>query len=375
MAPRTSTHRYEDPLDRVWLGLVERLGFRVARADHAYASTDGKGTIYVGTPATLDADDGLAQMLLHEVCHLLTEGPAAAGKLDWGLCNETDRDVPREHACLRLQAALTAPFGLRRFFAPTTDFRAMYDELPADPLAPRHDPASIAARTALLRARHSPFSPHLEEALAATARIVGAASSFVTASSAANAAHALAHVKADADADADVAFEAAPSLLGVVDPVVERHPGGLPLALPGTPATRETCATCAWRFDGGKGPARPRCHQLAARPVENAWPACERWEPLPDCRECGACCREAYGAVQLSNREPLVKTRPDLISRQHLSLELLRDGERCAALGGGRDPGELYTCTVYDDRPRTCRDFALGGEHCLTARRRVGLSL
>jgi len=30
---------------------------------------------------------------------------------------------------------------------------------------------------------------------------------------------------------------------------------------------------------------------------------------------------------------------------------------------------------LYDDRPRSCRDFTLGSAHCLTARRRVGLSL
>jgi hypothetical protein len=34
-----------------------------------------------------------------------------------------------------------------------------------------------------------------------------------------------------------------------------------------------------------------------------------------------------------------------------------------------------FHCVIYDDRPRTCRDFTLGSEHCLTARRRVGLTL
>ena len=34
-----------------------------------------------------------------------------------------------------------------------------------------------------------------------------------------------------------------------------------------------------------------------------------------------------------------------------------------------------FFCVIYDDRPRTCREFTLGSEHCLTARRRVGLSL
>ena len=62
--------------------------------------------------------------------------------------------------------------------------------------------------------------------------------------------------------------------------------------------------------------------------------------------------------------------------------EIRRAGERCAALGGGdASPAPTaatttrYACAIYDDRPRTCRDFTLGSAHCLTARRRVGLSL
>ncbi|HTM20170.1 MAG TPA: hypothetical protein VL172_06680, partial [Kofleriaceae bacterium] len=54
-------------------------------------------------------------------------------------------------------------------------------------------------------------------------------------------------------------------------------------------------------------------------------------------------------------------------------LELRRSGDRCAALTG--DLATRFHCTIYADRPQTCRDFELGGDHCLTARRRVGLSL
>jgi hypothetical protein len=76
--------------------------------------------------------------------------------------------------------------------------------------------------------------------------------------------------------------------------------------------------------------------------------------------------------------------------------EMRRDHGRCAALAGGKalpniapTPNEQqerpepplyapsatpFTCDIYAERPRTCRDFQLGGEHCLTARRRVGLS-
>ena len=64
----------------------------------------------------------------------------------------------------------------------------------------------------------------------------------------------------------------------------------------------------------------------------------------------------------------------ELVVRDGKRLALARDGERCAALDGGRGPDEPYTCRVYDERPRTCRDFTLGSAHCLTARRRVGLS-
>ena len=53
-------------------------------------------------------------------------------------------------------------------------------------------------------------------------------------------------------------------------------------------------------------------------------------------------------------------------------LEIRRDGERCSAL---EVTPPRYRCVIYDDRPKTCRDFTLGSAHCLTARRRVGLSL
>jgi Fe-S-cluster containining protein len=46
---------------------------------------------------------------------------------------------------------------------------------------------------------------------------------------------------------------------------------------------------------------------------------------------------------------------------------------RCIALAG--PVGGPYGCTLYDDRPRACRELLTGGRHCLTARRRVGLSL
>jgi Fe-S-cluster containining protein len=56
-------------------------------------------------------------------------------------------------------------------------------------------------------------------------------------------------------------------------------------------------------------------------------------------------------------------------------LKLLRDKSRCAALVGGNAATEPFHCAIYEGRPKTCRDFTLGSENCLAARRKVGLSL
>jgi hypothetical protein len=170
---RTVRRRYVDPLDAVWLRAAADVGLTVVRAPDAFASTDGRGQLLLGTAETLDADDCLAQMIFHELCHALVQGPASFAEVDWGLDNETERDVVREHACLRVQAALLAPLDLRVAFAPTTDFRAWYDALPDDPLEGSSDDASIPlAKQALARVDTPPWAPHLRRALDASARIV-----------------------------------------------------------------------------------------------------------------------------------------------------------------------------------------------------------
>ena len=168
---REPEHIYLDPLDAIWLTVAERVGFRVERSDEVYASTDGRGTMVIGTPDTLDHDDCLAQMILHELCHSLIEGAESLGVPDFGLDNETSIDAVREHACLRLQAWLTHKHGLRRVLAPTTDFRGYYDQLPEDPLD-GDDPPAAAAREGAERAAERPWAPHLEDGLRATARVV-----------------------------------------------------------------------------------------------------------------------------------------------------------------------------------------------------------
>ncbi|HEY1557366.1 MAG TPA: YkgJ family cysteine cluster protein, partial [Kofleriaceae bacterium] len=157
-----------------------------------------------------------------------------------------------------------------------------------------------------------------------------------------------------------------------VAPVHPPHATGLP---PRTAGDGATCGTCAWRYEQ-RGAAR--CRQAGGARLEDAWPACERFERALDCQTCGACCRAAYHSVHVARRDPVVKKHPALVVDRTTYLEILRAGDHCAALEGGAFEGERATrfrCTIYDDRPRTCREFTLGSEHCLTARRRVGLSL
>jgi hypothetical protein len=340
----------------VWIACAERIGFRIQRTAEAYASTDGRGTILIGEDALLDPDDSLAQMILHELCHALVEGEEGIGQVDWGLDNASGRHTWREQACLRLQAYLAGSVGLRDFFAPTTDFRVKFwDTLPADPFAAtpeqggRRQRSCVAARLAAWRATRAPWSPHLGEALAASAAIAAA-----TPKQALGCASAL------------------PSLWTSAAAPPPPHPAGhAPIA---AYHAGQACANCAWAFvERG---AR-RCRHAPSVRLDKAAPACMRWEPAAelDCLSCGACCREAYHSVEISAREAVNKLHPELVIVCDTHRKLRRDGLRCAALHGGYEQGEAYACAIYENRPRACREFERGGEHCLDARRRVGLSL
>jgi len=352
--PRQIHHRYRDPLAEVWLGAAQQIGLRVERTADAYASTDGRGTLAIATDTAHEADDSLAQMIFHELCHSLVEGEDAFRAPDWGMDNTGPDHDWREHACLRTQWLLAGRHGLRRVFAPTTEFRAFWDCLGGDVLADRTDRSVQAAITAVRRAAMPPWSPALDDALAATARIASTTSRFA----------------------------AAESLWTTIESAPSPHPTGLPAG-----GATGSCGACAWRYEH-RGVAR--CRQADAKPemeraggrrrveIDDAWPACERFEAALDCQTCGACCRAAYHSVEVSRRDPVVKARPDYIVDRGTYLEIRRAGDRCSALCGGDFTAETQTrfhCAIYDDRPKTCRDFTLGGVHCLTARRRVGLSL
>jgi hypothetical protein len=315
-------------IEEIWRRAAAAIGFTLARTGDAYATSDGRGGIAIGASETLDADDALAQLVFHELCHAITEGEASLREPDWGLDNVPEH-VGREHACLRVQARLADRFGLRTTMAPTTSYRDYYAALPADALQATGDgdrDAAARAAAACARFETSAWRAAIEEALAATAAAVSP----------------------------------------------DRHPLGFPLG----PAA-ESCGSCAWLYEGGRGDTVTRCRQSA--PVDGvgertarSYPACAHWEPAVDCRTCGACCREAYHSVTVSVRDPVVWQEPHLIVRHGARFEILREGSRCAALHVGEGPS--YTCTIYQNRPRPCREFEAGGPHCLEARRRVGLS-
>lgn len=183
---RAVDKRYEDPLDQVWRGCAQALGIAITRSSEVFASYDGRGTLTLGTEDTLDEDDCLAQMVLHELCHWLVQGDDAKERPDWGLDNMSEQDLDREHACVALQAALLMPFGLEHVLAPTTEHRAFYDACLArsrDTQSAHFDALGLSdnvrslATDAFTRSSEAHWRP-LHEALSATEQIVRAASPY-----------------------------------------------------------------------------------------------------------------------------------------------------------------------------------------------------
>lgn len=102
----------------------------------------------------------------------------------------------------------------------------------------------------------------------------------------------------------------------------------------------------------------------------------QRAKDEADCLACGACCREAFHAVDVSARSRFARLYPQLTEVKFGQMQIRRvvteahaepPRSRCICLG------EDYRCSHYVDRPRTCRDFTIRSENCAIARERVGL--
>lgn len=182
--------RYLDPVELVWLATARRLGLRVRRNPAIFSATDGKGLLELGPLSTLDADDSTAQMIFHEICHWVVNGVGAKDERDWGFALDDELDW-REHACLRVQAALADVHGLRQVLAPTSQFREYFDAIPADPFEPVPDPERFGsgterearvcarAREAFAEAHGDPWGAVVPAAIAATAAIRAAVAPFL----------------------------------------------------------------------------------------------------------------------------------------------------------------------------------------------------
>jgi hypothetical protein len=162
---------YADPIELIWTDAAKKLGMTVVRCPEVYAAWDGHGTLRIGTPNTLDPDDSLAQLVLHECCHALVVGPDGFSKEDWGLAYEDPGHVVFEQAALIIQARLADAFGLRNFLASTTDFRAYFDRIGIDPLDFADNTVLELASEAWNRSRREPWHSVLSDALRATAEI------------------------------------------------------------------------------------------------------------------------------------------------------------------------------------------------------------
>ncbi|MGC4086339.1 MAG: YkgJ family cysteine cluster protein [Polyangiaceae bacterium] len=343
MTTRSITHRYQDPLDLVWLKAASELGIEVRRSRSVYASWDGERVLTLSDSSDFDADDSLAQLILHEICHALVAAPAQRREADWGLDNTSERDLVYEHACHRLQASLSGRHGLRDFFAVTTEWRSYWDALPADPLAACDDPALPIARRGSQEAERAPWAEVLTRAFEDTAALASIA-------------------RRNAGQE---------SLWSVTR---ARHASGF---LAHDDASLR-CADCAWSHGRGK--------QLACRQASRSGrstlrlpaqtPACELWEAKLEpesCKTCGACCREGFDRVELRPSDSLRKRHPELVREDSWGVFIPRPDGRCLGLQGDGERS-AFRCAVYADRPHSCQKFEIGGAACLVARRRVGLS-
>lgn len=105
------------------------------------------------------------------------------------------------------------------------------------------------------------------------------------------------------------------------------------------------------------------------------------------CFACGACCREAFDTVPVTDADAerlidhaeMIRVQPDgWQDLQRVPSDLVPNhaGEatRCIALRGDGTGGQPYLCFIYEQRPTNCRELAIGSEGCQTARERVGLA-
>ncbi len=167
--------RYVDPYELIWLSAANRLGLHIRRDPNVFAATDGTGLLSLAPRKDLDPDDTLSQQVLHELCHWMVNGEETFSERDWGYELDVEMQDPREKACLRLQAWLTEPHGLREMMANTGLYRPYFDLL-EDPAVAMDDSDAERDVLRLFEAGRAlvsrePYWSVIQESLAATAAL------------------------------------------------------------------------------------------------------------------------------------------------------------------------------------------------------------
>jgi hypothetical protein len=92
----------------------------------------------------------------------------------------------------------------------------------------------------------------------------------------------------------------------------------------------------------------------------------DRADDVPECLECGVCCfsqLEEYLRVWGQDYERLGRRAPELtVFIGNRCFMRMVDGH-CAALEPSPDTG-AFVCSVYDERPKTCRELDRGSAEC-----------
>lgn len=108
--------------------------------------------------------------------------------------------------------------------------------------------------------------------------------------------------------------------------------------------------------------------------------------PSYDCQQCGACCinRDYFGGT--TAYVFLLKEESKRMKRLGLKVVQVSGhahlGTRANAGAGGHTictafkggVGDQCGCGIYEDRPRACREFAVGSPECEMARHEAGMS-
>jgi len=292
-------------------------------------------------------------------------GDAGRQRPDWGLENATQRDLIQEHACHRLQAQLSGEYGLRDFFAVTTDHRSYWDSLGLDVLADaahtEPDPSVERARLAYHRACNGPWALPLRRALQAIQALASIARGFAGEGSLWSRSREMHPIGFARHADSSLKCADCAWFMAGPDARSGGEAKNVPLTSLGI------CYRAAQTHDAEPAPS--------IAPLE---PACERFEisfDISECARCGACCREGFHRVELEPGEAFERRHLSLVSRDEHGAYVARPGGKCVALSGGAESASGYRGRVYAERPQACADFAIRGAACLEARRRVGLSV